>query len=79
MWISNSTKTNMEIQLWTLGKLRESYIEEGCQIYEKRLKHYCKYSIHVLKTDKIKHGQKVANFKKQEAMALLKKINTVNA
>lgn len=64
----------MQIELWTIGKLSEKYIQEGCDIYIKRLKHYTKFSILVFKAKKIMNGQTVADFKQKEAKELLKKI-----
>ncbi|HHS95054.1 MAG TPA: 23S rRNA (pseudouridine(1915)-N(3))-methyltransferase RlmH, partial [Phaeodactylibacter sp.] len=30
----------MKIELWVVGKTKESYLREGISIYEQRLKHY---------------------------------------
>lgn len=65
----------MNIELWTIGKLSDPYIKDGCDIYMKRLKHYCKFNINVLKAKKIMNGQTVSNFKTQEAKELLEKIS----
>ncbi len=64
----------MKIELWTIGKLSDKYIQQGCDIYIKRLKHYCKFEIKVIKAKKINKNQTVANFKEQEGKELLKTI-----
>ena len=34
----------MKIEFWYIGKTNEKYLDQGIQIFAKRLKHYCKFS-----------------------------------
>jgi 23S rRNA (pseudouridine1915-N3)-methyltransferase len=38
----------MKIELWVVGKTAFKYLDEGIQLYEKRLKHYASFELVVL-------------------------------
>jgi 23S rRNA (pseudouridine1915-N3)-methyltransferase len=38
----------MKIELWVVGKTAFKYLDEGIQVYEKRLKHYTSFELVVL-------------------------------
>jgi 23S rRNA (pseudouridine1915-N3)-methyltransferase len=38
----------MKIACWAIGKTNEKYLEEGIQLYEKRLRHYLSFSLEII-------------------------------
>ena len=64
----------MKIELWSIGKTRDSYLKEGIAIYQKRLIHYVPFQIREL--DDVKNASKMeANMLKDaEAEMVLKKL-----
>lgn len=64
----------MKIELWAIGKTSEKYLEAGIGIFEKRLKNYLPFSLHILPDVKVKtaDSQKI---KKEEGELILSKIN----
>ncbi len=38
----------MKVELWAIGKTNEPYLNEGFQLYEKRLQHYLKFRFFVI-------------------------------
>jgi len=64
----------MKIELWQIGKTSFSYLEEGIQLYQKRLKHYTPFQI--LTLPDIKNGGKLteAALKEAEGQAVLQKL-----
>lgn len=39
----------MQVQLWCIGKTSEKYLQQGIDIYTKRLSHYCKFKMEIIK------------------------------
>jgi len=64
----------MKIEFWYIGKTNEKYLIQGIDIFEKRLKHYCKFSSVCLKD--VKPGQTSEETKKREADMVLSKLSS---
>ena len=64
----------MKIEFWYIGKTNEKYLVQGMAIFEKRLKHYCKFSSICIKD--VKPGQNANETKAREAELILSKIST---
>ena len=45
----------MKINLIAIGKTDEAYVEDGCQIYEKRIMHYLPYARYEIPSTKINY------------------------
>ena len=63
----------MKIEFWYIGKTNEKYLAQGMTIFEKRLKHYCKFSSICIKD--VKPGQNSTETKAREADLILSKIS----
>jgi len=65
----------MKIEIWAIGKTNEKYLEAGIEIFEKRLKNYLPFSLHILPDVKTKtiDGQLI---KKEEGKLLLSKLTS---
>lgn len=61
----------MKIQLWSIGKENESYINEGIKIFQKRLQHYTDFDIKLIPTVKQAASLSVPELKKQEGRIIL--------
>ena len=64
----------MKIELWAIGNTNEQYLTEGIKIFEKRLKHYCKFEIVTIKDVKEKRLDP-QTLKKKEGEQILKKLD----
>ena len=64
----------MKIQLILIGKTNEKYITEGFSIYEKRIKNYIDFNIHVIPELKNAKNLSFELIKKQESELLMKQI-----
>ncbi|MEM9548804.1 MAG: 23S rRNA (pseudouridine(1915)-N(3))-methyltransferase RlmH [Bacteroidota bacterium] len=62
----------MKIEFWYIGKTNEKYLDQGIQIFEKRLKHYCKYLSVCIKD--VKPGKTSKETMLREAELILSKI-----
>ena len=63
----------MKIELWAIGNTNEKYLLEGISIFEKRLKHYCKFEMVTIKD--VKEKKLDSNtLKKKEGELILKKL-----
>ena len=64
----------MKIELWSIGKTKDSYLKEGIKIYQKRLSHYVPFEIREF--DDVKNASKleISKLKKDEADMILKKL-----
>jgi 23S rRNA (pseudouridine1915-N3)-methyltransferase len=62
----------MKIKLIVIGKTDESYLKEGIQIYENRLKHYISFDSIVIPALKNTKGLTVVQQKEKEAELILK-------
>jgi len=66
----------MKIEFWYIGKTNEKYLNQGIQIFEKRLKHYCKFSSVCIKD--VKPGQNAAETKQRECDLILSKLTSAD-
>jgi len=64
----------MKIEFWVIGKTNEKYLIEGIKIFEKRLQHYCKYTMVYLKD--VKPGQTNNETVEREAELVLAKLSS---
>lgn len=64
----------MKVQLWSLGKEHETYVQEGIQVFQQRLKHYCDFDIKILPPAKkaTKENQQLAM--RAEAQVILSQL-----
>ncbi len=70
---SNKTYlSTMNIEFWYIGKTNEKYLNQGMEVYSKRLKHYCRYSEVCLKD--VKPGNTPIETKSREAELVLGKL-----
>jgi len=63
----------MKIEFWYIGKTNEKYLDQGIKIFEKRLKHYCKFTSFCIKD--VKPGKTAKETKQREADLILPKIS----
>jgi 23S rRNA (pseudouridine1915-N3)-methyltransferase len=63
----------MEIQLLVLGKTNESVIQQLCDLYIQKIKHYSKFSFEVIDNHQIK-SEDSDRIKEEEAKLTFKKI-----
>lgn len=63
----------MKIELWAIGKTNEKYLEAGIELFEKRLKNYLPFTLHILPDVKVKTTDP-ENIKKEEAKLILSKL-----
>ncbi len=63
----------MKIEFWYIGKTNEKYLEQGIKIFEKRLKHYCKFASVCIKD--VKPGQNAIETKRREGEVILAKLD----
>lgn len=62
----------IQISLWVTGKTNFDFIKEGIVLYQKRLKHYCHFSIMELQESRGQDSKEV--YKKMEGDILLSKL-----
>ena len=60
----------MQIQLWCIGKTSEKYLQQGIDIYTKRLSHYCKFKLEIIKD--VKPQKSNEELKQLEAEQVMK-------
>ncbi|MVZ64338.1 23S rRNA (pseudouridine(1915)-N(3))-methyltransferase RlmH [Sphingobacterium sp. DK4209] len=65
----------MKISLICIGKTDDKYIEQGIEIYTKRLKHYCNFQIIVIPDIKNVKNLTEAQQKEKESQLILKNIS----
>jgi 23S rRNA (pseudouridine1915-N3)-methyltransferase len=63
----------VKVSLLQIGKTDESYLQEGCSIYESRLKHYVGFDIETILWNK--KNVSIEEQKNQEGQLILKRIN----
>ena len=56
----------MKIQLIVVGKLKQRYAQEGCALFEGRLKQLCRFEL-IEVTDARRKGKDSARWKEEEA------------
>jgi len=61
----------VKIQLWSIGKENDAYINEGIKIFQKRLQHYTDFDIKLIPTAKQAASLSVPELKKQEGKIIL--------
>lgn len=61
----------MKIQLWSIGKEHDSYIQEGMALFQKRLKHYTDFELKLIPPVKQAASLSTAELKKQEGKLIL--------
>jgi len=64
----------MKIELWLVGKTSFSYLQEGTDIYTKRLKHYIPFKIEVIPDIKKAKNLSKNQLKEKEGEIILKKL-----
>jgi 23S rRNA (pseudouridine1915-N3)-methyltransferase len=61
----------VKIQLWSIGKENDAYINDGIKIFQKRLQHYTDFDIKLIPTVKQAASLSVPELKKQEGKIIL--------
>lgn len=61
----------MKIQVWSIGKENDAYINEGIKVFQKRLQHYVDFELKLIPTVKQAASLSVSELKKQEGKMLL--------
>jgi 23S rRNA (pseudouridine1915-N3)-methyltransferase len=64
----------MKIELWAIGKTSEKYLEEGIAVFEKRLRNYLPFSLHILPDIKTKSNDSQW-LMREEGKMILSKLN----
>jgi 23S rRNA (pseudouridine1915-N3)-methyltransferase len=64
----------MNIKLLVVGKTDDKYLQEGIDVYVKRLKHYVNFEITVIPALKDQKGASPEEIKEREAALILKQI-----
>ena len=64
----------MNIKLIVISKTDQPYLQEGIDIYVKRLRHYTNFEINVIPTLKDQKGASPEEIKEREAALLLKRL-----
>jgi|SRR5690606_16813895 len=65
----------MVIEIWTLGKNNDPFIEEGVQIYLQKLKPWCTVTMHILSLPKKLSTDKPEQLMAAEEALVLKRLN----
>lgn len=63
----------MKVELWAIGKTNDKYLQEGVEIFEKRLKNYLPFGLVVLPDVKVKTVDS-QSVKKEEGKIVLSKL-----
>ena len=66
----------MKVTLICIGKTDDKYIQEGCEVYIKRLQHYFKTEVSIIPDLKNVHKMDTQERKKKECQLILKQIET---
>lgn len=66
----------MKVEFWVVGKTSHAYIEEGEQVYSKRLRRYFPFKTRVLKAAKARKNQAAAELSAQEGEHILQQLQT---
>ncbi|MBO7489627.1 MAG: 23S rRNA (pseudouridine(1915)-N(3))-methyltransferase RlmH [Bacteroidales bacterium] len=64
----------MNIKLLVVGKTDEKYLQEGIEVYVKRLKHYVNFELTVIPALKDQKGASPEEIKSREAALILKQL-----
>lgn len=63
----------MQVEFWCIGKTNEKYLQQGIDIYQKRLKHYCRFKLVVIKD--VKTQKDSETLRQLEAEQVLKQLH----
>jgi 23S rRNA (pseudouridine1915-N3)-methyltransferase len=61
----------VKIQLWSIGKENDAYIQDGIKIFQKRLQHYTDFELKLIPTVKQAASLSIPELKKAEGKMLL--------
>lgn len=64
----------MKTQVWAIGKTNDTYLLDGCAIYENRLKHYLPFQLKILPELRQAGKWNSDQLKKKEAEVVLKQL-----
>ena len=64
----------MKVTLICIGKTDDKYIQEGCDVYIKRLQHYFKTEVSIIPDLKNVHKMDIQERKKKEGQLILKQL-----
>lgn len=64
----------MKTELWLIGKTSFNYLQDGMDIYQKRLKHYLPFKLLIIPDIKNRKNLKEEQIKQKEGVEILKKI-----
>jgi 23S rRNA (pseudouridine1915-N3)-methyltransferase len=64
----------MKVELWVVGKTSFDYLNEGIDIYEKRLKYYLTFALQIIPDLKQRKSLSAEEIKTKEGEAILKKL-----
>ena len=64
----------MKVQLWSLGKDHESYVQEGIAQFQQRLSHYCDFEIRLLQLPKKARNEAPSETLRAEAQLVLSQL-----
>lgn len=64
----------MKTQVWAIGKTNEPYLQQGCTLYEQRLKHYLPFQFYKLADVRQAGRLSAEQLKKKEAEAVFKQL-----
>ena len=65
----------MKTELWAIGKTNERYLEEGMELYRKRLGHYLKFGMEIIPDIKKAGKLNPEQLKGREGEAVLQRLN----
>jgi len=68
----------MKIVLIQIGKTHFDFVDEGFDVFAKRLKHYCKFESHVFELPTKLKSADIDTIKKNEGELLMKKISSTD-
>lgn len=76
VWLPFFEKSSklMKVEFWVVGKTSYAYIEEGEQVYSKRLRRYFPFKTRVLKAAKARKNQNPSELAAQEAEYILQQL-----
>ncbi len=64
----------MKTELWAIGKTNEAYLQEGMDLYLKRLKHYLSFKMEIIPDLKKSKNLSPSQFKLKEGQLILQKL-----
>lgn len=68
----------MKIEFWVIGKTNEKYLQQGMDIYHKRLGHYLPFKLEILPDLKQSKNLKPGQFKEKEGKMILQKLTSAD-